>query len=260
MMELLGVGVDYPTRSRVLSEISVTWGAGEIVGIVGLNGSGKSTLLKAMVNLVPYRGVIRLDGKDLQTLSPQQRARKLGYLPQQVAYSQPFTSAEVVHMARFSFSNRWGGGVDGKAIDDCLQRAGALHLRDRVVSQLSGGEAQRIRLAQALAQEADWWLLDEPTSALDLHQQVELEALFVELREEGKSLLLALHDLNLARRLCSKVWLLHQGRLLSQGSPDEVLLAPDFQRIFQVKMELYYDEVGNSMVSPRKIDSQSNSC
>lgn len=260
MIELLGLGVDYPSRSRVLSEISVSWGPGEIVGIVGLNGSGKSTLLKAMVNLLPYRGVIRLDGTDLQTLSPQQRARKLGYLPQQVAYTQPFTSAEVVHMARYSFSSRWGGGVNAEFIDACLRRVGALHLRDRVVSQLSGGEAQRIRLAQALAQEADWWLLDEPTSALDLHQQVELEALFLDLREEGKSLLLALHDLNLARRLCSQVWFLDQGRLLDQGSPDQVLLAPDFQRVFQVKMDLYYDQAGNSLVSPRKIDSQSNFC
>jgi iron complex transport system ATP-binding protein len=163
-------------------------------------------------------------------------------------------------MARFSFSNRWGGRVDHDFIQQCLHRVGALHLKDRVVSQLSGGEAQRIRLAQALAQEADWWLLDEPTSALDLHQQVELESLCLELRKEGKSLLLALHDLNLARRLCSQVWFLDQGRLVGQGTPDQILLSSDFQRIFQVQMELFYNEAGNSMVSPKKIDSQSNFC
>lgn len=237
----------------MLRDLQGSWQPGEILGLLGPNGSGKSTLLRILAGLLPYRGSIQFENRELSGQTAAWRASRLSYLPQQLGFEQPFTAAEVVMMGQFHRLDRWGGGGSPELVSRCLERVGAAHLAGRAVTRLSGGELQRVRLAQALAQDARAWLLDEPTSAMDLHQQLELLDLFRELREQGKSLLIVLHDLNLARRLCSQVWVMDSGRVLARGNPDKVFASPQFEKIFQVKMEVFWDEKGDSVLWPKKL-------
>ena len=252
------MSVGYPGRADVLQGLQARWEPGQVIGLLGRNGSGKSTLLKALAGLSPYRGQLLWKGQDVTSWRPAERARHLSYLPQQVQFNQPFSGREVVMMGVFSRLNRWGqpSAAEQKRVDECLERVGASHLGSRPVTAMSGGEVQRIRLAQALAQDAEAWLLDEPTSALDLHQQLEVTDLFAELQAEGRSLLVVVHDLNLARRLCTHWWVLEGGQLRLQGSPDELYESEAFQSIFQVKMEVFHNSAGESFLWPRKIDSK----
>lgn len=253
MLEIRHLSAAYPGRPDILSQLEGSWPQGQTIGLIGPNGCGKSTLLRTLAGLLPYRGSLQFEGQELSAQTPAWRAARLSYLPQQLGFDQPFTATEVVMMGQFHRLDRWGGGGDRELVKNCLERVGALHLAERPVTRLSGGELQRVRLAQALAQDARAWLLDEPTSALDLHQQLELLELFGELRGQGKSLLLVLHDLNLARRLCDQIWLMDSGRLLARGGPDEIFSSPEFEKIFQVRMEIFLDKDGNSVLWPKKL-------
>lgn len=253
MLELAGVTVD-----RRLRDIHASWPRGQLIGLLGPNGSGKSTLLRALAGLLPYSGRILWEGQDLADCGSRLRATRLSYLPQEVSFGQPFTAEEVVLMGAFARLNRWGRAAEPerRRARECLARVGAGHLAGRCVTALSGGEVQRVRLAQALAQDAEAWLLDEPTSALDLHQQLECLDLFRELQHQGKSLLLVLHDLNLARQLCHQCWVLEAGQLKLQGRPEELFETPEFQTIFQVKMEIFQNQAGESVWWPRKLTAR----
>lgn len=242
---------------RALAPLTVNLPAGEVVGLIGPNGSGKSTLLKALAGLVGYRGEAHWNGESLRAMAPRRRAECVSYLPQQVMFSQPFRVEEVVLMGCYSSLDRWGSWTPAlrKRVDSALERVGATALARRNVVTLSGGEAQRVRLAQALAQGAELMLLDEPTSALDLQHQLELTALLHSLQQdEGKTQIVALHDLNLARKLCSRLWLLERGELRQAGKPEEVLLAPEFRDVYGVEVEIFASPTGEPVVWPRKID------
>lgn len=255
MLNLTEVGAGY-ARARAVEGVSAQLAAGEVVGLIGPNGSGKSTLLKALAGLLRYDGSAQWKGLELQDLASRERARALSYLPQQVAFSQPFRVHEVVLMGSYATLDRWGRAPAASAVDACLARVGIVELRERPVTSLSGGEAQRVRLAQALAQGADVLLLDEPTSALDLHHQLELSALLRSLQAEGKTQMVALHDLNLARQLCSQLWLMERGRLRMQGTPEEVLASEEFRSVFAVELEVFQSETGERVVWPRKLTTK----
>jgi len=261
VIELREVTLDYPERPGILSQISGIWQAGETIGLIGPNGSGKSSLLKTLACLLPYRGQITCDGVELSRMAARRRAELTCYLPQQVVYQQAFTGSEAALMGCYSRLNRWGQPSlpEQERVHHCLQRVGASHLAQRSVRAMSGGEVQRIRLAQALVQDAAYWLLDEPTSALDLHQQIEVFDLFVQLRQQGKGLLVVLHDLNLARRLCSRWWVMAEGRLRLQGPPDDLIQRPEFQEIFQVSMDFFQNSQGESLLWPKKLTPERGS-
>jgi iron complex transport system ATP-binding protein len=259
VLEIRNLKVDYPQRPAVLCEIGASWKQGQTIGLIGPNGCGKSTLLRVLAGLLPYQGSVLLQGQELSGLAPARRAAQLSYLPQQLGFTQPFTAAEVVMMGQFHRLDRWGGGGSQELVRQSLERVGAGHLATRSVTTLSGGELQRVRLAQALAQDAAAWLLDEPTSAMDLHQQLELVELFGELRSQGKSLLLVLHDLNLARQLCSEVWVMQAGRLMARGTPEEIFGGSQFENIFQIKMEVFRDKNGDSVLWPKRLTHSESS-
>lgn len=255
MLNLSGFSVRY---GEVLAVDGVTAQAapGEIVGLIGPNGSGKSSLLKALAGLQPFEGEASWKGQPLKTMAARRRGESVSYVPQQVAFAQPFRAEEIVQMGCFARLDRWGSWTEPvrQAVNEALKRVDAEHLSRRTVTGLSGGEAQRIRLAQALAQGAEMLLLDEPTSALDLHHQLELTALLRGLQDEGKTQVIALHDLNLARQLCSQLWLLERGRLRCQGPPETVLLSPEFRQVYAVSLEIFSSPGGDFVVWPKKID------
>lgn len=252
MLKLQDLSVCYG-RQRAVQGVSGEVRRGEVIGLIGPNGSGKSTLLKALAGLLPYEGSVKWNARELHSLGSRERAAALSYLPQQVGFSQPFLVHEVVLMGSYAALDRWGREPASSAVAECLERVGITALRDRPVTSLSGGEAQRVRLAQALAQQAEYLLLDEPTSALDLQHQLELSALLRSLSGEGKTQMVALHDLNLARRLCSRLWLMERGSLRMQGSPEEVLASQEFASVFAVELEFFESATGERVVWPRKL-------
>jgi iron complex transport system ATP-binding protein len=219
------LGVDLGGRA-ILHGIGATIGAGNLVGVIGPNGAGKSTLARAIAGLLPpSAGRVAIDGTDVRSLSAAALGRHIAYLPQGQTVHWPLTVERLValgrlpHLAPFSRM----AGEDRVAIERAMARADIVGLRDRVVTELSGGERARVLIARALAAEAPVLVVDEPLAALDPGHQLELMALMRAEAAAGTLVVLILHDLGLAARFCDRLLLIHRGRLVADGGPDTVL-------------------------------------
>ena len=216
---------------------------GEILGIIGPNGSGKSTLLKLLGSIMPpQQGTIRLHDRPLGSFARQELARIVAYVPQQSPVVFPFTLAEFVLMGRFPHRRTGGmlGGFGWETAEDVRvagQAMGAmeiLHLADRMISDVSGGERQRAFIARALTQAPRVLLLDEPTVFLDLRHQVDICAILRRLnREQGLTVVLVSHDLNLASQSCDRLLLLEEGSLIRLGVPSAVLQPEVIESVYR---------------------------
>jgi len=208
---------------------------GDRVGLLGPNGSGKTTLLRALCGVLrPERGTVLLDGRPLEALSRREVARAVAYLPQEERWEFPFTVAEVVLCGRFPHPAPLGreSDADRDAVEAALAAVDLAGMRDRAITELSGGERRRAALARSLAQGAPYLLLDEPTAALDLeHRQAILRVLA---RHPG-AVLLATHDLDLAAERCGRLLVLDGGRVAADGAPADVLDEALLARVFRVK-------------------------
>ncbi|MFF2116667.1 ABC transporter ATP-binding protein [Kitasatospora sp. NPDC001119] len=208
---------------------------GEIAGLVGPNGSGKSSLLRTVYrHLRPSAGRVLLAGRDLAELRPAESARHIGALPQERGGDFELSVREVVAMGRTPYKRAFAAddAEDRRITAEALARVGMAGAADRRFAQLSGGERQRVLLARALAQQPDVLVLDEPTNHLDVRHQVELLAL---LREQRRTTLVALHDLNAAASVCDRLHVLHRGALVASGTPREVLTAELLAEVFGVR-------------------------
>ncbi|MEE1787612.1 ABC transporter ATP-binding protein [Streptomyces sp. SP17BM10] len=208
---------------------------GEIAGLVGPNGSGKSSLLRTVYrHLRPSAGRILLAGRELDTISPAESARHVAALPQERGGDFELTVREVVAMGRTPYKRPFAAddAEDHRIVADALGRVGMTEAAGRRFAQLSGGERQRVLLARALAQQPDVLVLDEPTNHLDVRHQVELLAL---LREQRRTTLVALHDLNAAASVCDRLHVLHRGALVASGAPRDVLTADLLAEVFGVR-------------------------
>lgn len=224
-----------------------------IVGLVGPNGSGKTTILRALAGLIePRAGTALVQGKHASRLDKRLRARKIGWVPQQESAAWPLTVAEVVRLGRAPHRG-WlmpFTAEDMKIVECALARADLLALKHRPVNKLSGGEFQRVLIARVLAQEPEALLLDEPTASLDIHHQIQVLGLVRGLvHEKGLSVVMAIHDLNLAVRYCDQLVLLDRGRQVSAGTPEEVLTPQNLRAVFGVDAQLYRDPWGAWAVS-----------
>ncbi|WP_096391691.1 heme ABC transporter ATP-binding protein [Halopenitus persicus] len=212
--------------ATVLADVELAVEAGSFLGVVGPNGAGKTTLLRALRDsLTPDRGRVRVGGEDLTALSAGAVARRVASVPQDTVLSFDFTVEQVVEMGRTPHRSRFATpkAADREAVDDAMATTDTARFADRSVGTLSGGERQRVLLARALAQETPVLVLDEPTGSLDVNHAVETLELVRELVEAGKTVVAAIHDLNLAARYCDELLLLADGRVRSVGSPDAVL-------------------------------------
>ena len=210
-------------KRRILHQVSLTLGKGEIVGLIGANGSGKSTLLRALMGLLPAEeGQITLAGKPLGEYPPREVAHAIAYLPQNPECHWPLTADRVVALGRLPFHG-CSTELDAAHIERALAAVDALHLRERPIHELSGGERSRVFLARALAGNPALMLIDEPGAGLDPYHQLQLLELLQKLSKAGNGVLLVLHDLGLAARFCDRLCLLQQGRLIAAGSPENVL-------------------------------------
>lgn len=249
-----GATVAYDDRT-VLTDLTLDVAPGRISVIVGANASGKSTLLRAMARLLPTRaGRVLLDGRSIADIPTREVAEVLGLLPQSPVAPEGIVVADLVGRGRYphqGWFRRWSG-ADDAAVADALRATDTLSLADRPVDELSGGQRQRVWIAMALAQQTDVLLLDEPTTFLDLAHQVEVLDLLTDLnRERGTTIVVVLHDLNLAARYADVLVAVKDGRLHAQGAPGDILTAQLVAEVFGMPAQVVPDPVsGTPLVLP----------
>ncbi len=236
MIELQGVTVGYG-REPVLRDLSLTLRRGEIAALIGPNGCGKSTLIKTAAGLLrPLSGEVLLDGKPLRAHAPLELARRIAYLPQS-RQIPAITAERMVLHGRFPYLGypRRYRAEDYEAARRALEAVGAAQLRSREMGALSGGERQKVYIAMALAQETPAVLMDEPTTYLDIGHQLEVMRLATMLRQEGKAVVLVLHDLNLAFRFAGVLHLMQRGELVFSGTPEQLSQSGALEAVFHVR-------------------------
>ncbi|MGM0502223.1 MAG: heme ABC transporter ATP-binding protein [Bacillota bacterium] len=225
VLEVRDLSFSYESN-QVLDKINLTVKEGEIFGILGPNGSGKSTLVKLLSRyLKAESGEIYLADKNIKSYQQQQLMTKLAVLPQQQNVGFDFTVQEIVAMGRKPYLKQWQGltTADQEVIADCLELTNTTQFAQRRINSLSGGEKQRVFLAQTLAQEPEVLLLDEPTSELDINYQLEIFNLIQTLQQQGLTIVVIMHDLNLASQYCNRLALLSQTKIKQIGIPQEVI-------------------------------------
>jgi iron complex transport system ATP-binding protein len=229
----------------VMKRLSTEVPEGEITSVVGPNGCGKSTLLRSLARLMkPRGGTIYLDGDAISNLSTREVAKRLGILPQNPVAPEGLTVRELAAQGRYphqSWLRQWSKD-DERAVERALETTGVLELADRSLDTLSGGQRQRAWISMALAQETETLLLDEPTTFLDMAHQLEVLQLLSRLnREEGRTVLIVLHDLNNAARYSHHMIALSEGRVIAAGPPEEVMTPELFREVFKVEAEIVPD-------------------
>ncbi|QUX31491.1 ABC transporter ATP-binding protein [Nocardiopsis akebiae] len=229
----------------VIESLDLTVPPGRITAIVGANACGKSTLLRSMSRLLaPRVGHVLLDGKEVHRLPSKELARTLGLLPQSPIAPEGITVSDLVGRGRHPHQrmlSRWSR-EDDEAVAEALEATRTVDLADRPVDELSGGQRQRVWIAMALAQRTDLLLLDEPTTFLDVSHQVEVLDLLTDLnRSLGTTIVLVLHDLNLAARYADHLIALASGRLHAAGAPEEVLTPETVHAVFGLRSEVITD-------------------
>ena len=223
--------------TRVLEAVNLRVDPGEFVGLVGPNGAGKTTLLRAINGSQPTdSGTITLDGASIDGLGARETSRRVATVHQDTSVQFAFDVETVVAMGRTPHRSRLGGDPDGPAhVDRALRRTEIEHLRERRISDVSGGERQRVFIARALVQDAPALLLDEPTASLDVNHAARTLSLVRRLVDEGKAALGAIHDLEAAARYCDRLVMLNEGQVVARGPPADVLTDASIEAAFDVR-------------------------
>lgn len=253
-LEVRGLTLGYDSRD-VIDDLDLRIPPGSITAIVGPNACGKSTLLRSMTRLLPpRRGTVLLDGRDVHSIPAKQLAQRLGLLPQSPIAPEGITVADLVGRGRHPHQqifSRWSR-QDDEAVAAALEATATLELAERPVDELSGGQRQRVWIAMALAQQTEILLLDEPTTFLDVGHQLEVLDLLSDLnRDHGTTVVMVLHDLNLAARYAEHLIALAGGRLAASGSPSEVLTPELVRDLFDMESRIIEDPVsGKPLMLP----------
>lgn len=223
----------------VIRDISFYVNKGEFISVIGPNGSGKSTLLKTLNGLyIPESGQVELLGKNIEEYKRKEIARKISFVPQDTSVEFEFSVEEVVSMGRHPFKGRFQkeDKMDRKLIYEAMEMTNIFDIRDRIITEISGGERQRVFIAKALAQNTEIILLDEPTSHLDINHQIDILNLLRKMNQEkGITIILVVHDINLATRYSDRIILLKKGKLVSQGTPEDVITADNIQQTYGMR-------------------------
>ena len=234
-------------RRTILENVCFEASPGKITGILGPNGVGKSTLIKCMLDILkPSRGRIVVDGRDVRELPSLERAKKMAYVPQAYPSRFPMTVFDMVLAGRRPYLSWRPSDDDIARVAGVLKTMGLEPLASRDFDALSGGQKQKVMLARALVQDADYMLLDEPTSNLDMKHQLEvMEIVRFTVKEKGVGAVVAIHDLNMALRFSDKAVAMHQGGVFAFGLPEDVLTARNIGAVFGVEVEPMRGENGS---------------
>lgn len=243
LLEVTGVGVAL-AGTRLLNNVSLNVGRGQVVSVIGPNGAGKTTLLRAIANdLQPHCGMVELAGQVVASIEPRRRARQMAVLTQHNALDFSFTGFEVVSLARGPHST--GAAMDRRICREAMEAMDVAHLSDRLYPTLSGGEQQRLQLARVLAQiwraeDADGrlLLLDEPVTSLDIGHQHQLMRAIKTFAATGVAVLMTVHDMTLAAHYSDTVVVLNHGRCLASGRPEAVLTESLINDVFATQVSI----------------------
>lgn len=242
MLEVKNIYCGY-NGEDVVKNVSFKVNRGENICIVGPNGCGKSTLLKAIANLLSFKGEILLDGKDTKLLKRKELATKVSLMTQSSNILFPYSIYETVALGRYAHLNGVFSRLsknDDEIINKSLDKVGILDIKYKLISELSGGQLQRVFLARAFAQDPDVIILDEPTNHLDLRYQIEiLDYLKLWAKENNKIVVAVLHDLNLVQNFGDKVLMLKDGTLINNGDTREVLNGRDLEEVYGIDIKSF---------------------
>ncbi|HOE69283.1 MAG TPA: ABC transporter ATP-binding protein [Candidatus Omnitrophota bacterium] len=233
--ESLSVSLDGVT---ILDDVSFSLAKGEIVGLVGPNGAGKTTVLKTLMGLLKAeRGSVEVFGKPLGSFSRREIARKLGYLPQETEIHWPLVVERIVALGRVPYLMPWEdlGEDDERIIADAMRATDTLPLRKRRVDRLAGGEKALVMIARLLAGEPEILLADEPVQGLDPSHSLQVMEFLRNVAGNGRGVLVVLHDLALASRFCHRILLLHGGKLMASGRPEEVFSPANLKTSYHIE-------------------------
>lgn len=245
------VSAEYNGR-RVIEDLSFELAEGEMVALLGPNGAGKTTVLRLLTGLIrPTGGSVRLFDRDTYSLSAEERARFVGVIPQELQIPMPFPVRDFVMMGRTASLGRWSppSAKDRQIVERAMAYTDTTDLKDRAVSELSGGEKQRVVVAMVLAQEPRIILMDEATSHLDMNHCLEVMQIVERLnREQHVTVLMVSHDLNLSAEFCRRLLLIEQGRLLADGTPASVLSEDLLRRVYHCNVRVQKNPLSGSLV------------
>ncbi|SHG98640.1 ABC transporter ATP-binding protein [Marivita hallyeonensis] len=230
----------------VVDQASLTIAEGECVGLIGPNGAGKTSLLRGALGLLPIEGQ-----SSLADLPPRHRAAQAAWLPQKREIAWPMSVERVVALGRLPYLARGAtlSAQDQSAVDAALHRMGLDGFRQRIATQLSGGEQARVLIARTLAQDTPLLLADEPIAGLDPAAQIATLDVFRSLAGEGRAVLTSLHDLSLAARYCTRLIVMHQGRVVADGPRDDILTKEMLADVFDLRAEVL-DTAEGPIVQP----------
>ena len=240
VLQLQGLTIGYEEKT-IISDINAEVRTGELIGIIGRNGAGKSTLLKTIRGLLPAKaGQVLYFGKPLASYGEKELARRVAYLQQNVETGFGYTGLDIVLTGRYPYMKWWESekDEDKELARDCMSYTGTLDLAERPVTEVSGGQKQRILLAKVLAQQTPVLFLDEPTTGLDMVYREEIFRFARELANIGKTILMVVHELDLAAAYCSRIFLLGEGKLLADGTPEQVFTETLLSRAYEADISV----------------------
>ena len=229
-------------EKKILDSITARFAPCMIHGIIGPNGSGKSTLLKNICRIwEPQSGSILIQGTDYTKIPRKELSTLVTMVPQNTTIGFPISVFDIVAMGRNPHLGRFAGmrQNDRDIIERALQQTNIYELKDRNINELSGGEGQLAIIARALATEASLILLDEPTSELDVKHTLEILEILQGFKKQGKTILVSIHDLNLARKFCDTISILSRGKLFYSGAPENAFAAEIIKQVFDVHIREY---------------------
>ena len=230
----------------IVRDVSLDFAAGGVIGLIGPNGAGKSTLLKAILGLIPSQGEIAYDGKPLPQIDRHTLAHLTSYLPQDREIAWPLSVENVVALGRTPYLSTLSGlsSEDQAEIERAIALTDVAHLRNRIVSTLSGGERARVLMARVLAQATPILIADEPVAALDPGHQIALLETLDALSSSGRTIVVSLHEIPLAARWCRRLVLLDKGSVVADGKPEDVLTHENFATVYGVRIHRTLTEDG----------------
>lgn len=230
----------------IIKDISIKIKPGQNISIVGANGCGKTTMLRALANLLDYKGEIKLNGRDVRSIKRRDLAKKIAFMTQSSEIYFPYTVFETVALGRYAHLNGLFSSLskkDSEIVLRCIENVGMLEFKDKLISELSGGQLQRVYLARVFAQDPEIILLDEPTNHLDLKCQIEiLEHINKWTKENNKTVIGVLHDLNLVQMFSEEIVMIKEGEIIASGKVKDVLEKKKLEEVYGIDIKSFMIE------------------
>lgn len=250
MIEVKGLSCGYGNK-KVLKDVNFVGNSGDIICILGPNGSGKSTLLKSILGLLkPYEGKIFINNEDIENWNWRKKANKISYIPQSFGSTFQYKVKDIVLMGRNSYLSLISSPSkkDEQIAEEAMEKLNILHLKEKIYSQLSGGERQLVKIAQALAQKSEIIIMDEPTNNLDFNNQIVMLKYLMEWAKKGITVIMATHSPEHAYLYGTKALLVKDGTVLEIDNPKKNLKERDLKKLYNVDLKVIeLDEKGKSM-------------